>query len=359
MTTTNRQVDPEKWKDINSILQALCEFESRRHKADIEPENFSIHKTWLASYRFHSRMLRHLLSLTTPSIPGLFRKHMMGLLSSHLFPSRIYGKIASRANAIQLKIDGNRLRAFYLPTSNQEKGLTLKIVPKKKKILEAARKELSFRQTLTELGTITIPKIHGTEEDENFLYISEELIQGKRYRNWRHRKLFKDQGIPALCNTYKAIGFQKDFLSNHYDPSIGDRLIDAIGNSPQNTSLLEAVKQAFSENPEIEVGMCHNDLLPSNLGVSDNILYFFDWELVDKGPLLPDLLKLPFKYNTSYGLVEAVAQNITTEFGTDQRTHYLHFAAFIAKKIVRTPHKSKKYLRYWKRCNQYFQTSTL
>ncbi|MEH6404207.1 MAG: phosphotransferase [Sneathiella sp.] len=346
----------EKWGKITPILKALCQFERRRNVSKIDPPYFSIHKTWLASYTFHPRMLASLISFTTPPIPGLFRKHMLGLLASHLSPSKTYGKLSAQATAIQFKPDGNRLRAFYLPSKEFKNGLSLKIVPKKDRILTSTRKEISFRKKLEDLGTIRVPRLYDTEEDDDFLYITEELIQGHRFRHWRHKKLYREQGIPALCNTYKAIGFHKAPLNSYYEPGLVDQLSKIIGKTALEASFLKAVQQAFSENPEIEIGMCHNDLLPSNLGISNNILYFFDWELVGTGPLLPDLLKLPFKYNNSYGLVKAVANQMATEFFAKENTHYHHFAIFIANKLIKAPEKSKKLLNYWRNCHHHFRS---
>lgn len=352
--TASEKPIQEKWREIDPILQALSDFERKNAGDEISLHHFAIRKTWLASDAYLSRLLIQLLTFTNPVIPGLFRKHALGLLIARLRKTGTYKKLASEAAAIQLKMNGQRLRAFFLPSQTYPEGECLKIIPKRDGISENTRNELAFRKKLTELNCITVPRVERVEEDADFLYIREELIQGQRYRHQRHGSLFITQGLPELCAMYKAAGVQYAPLDRYYDFSLLKQLKKIVSDKEKHHDFLHLVEEAFRINPDIPTSACHNDLLPSNLCVSNEKLYFFDWEMVSNGPILGDLLKLPFKYDLIEKLMEMVAKAVQQNFPAAKKAYHLHFALYVARRIVKQPTKKDRYLRLWNSHHQKF-----
>jgi len=155
------------------ILLALSNFETKNFGKQPSLRHFAVRKPWMISYSFLLKLILQLFILTKPPIPGLFLKHMVGLIINRLKTNSIYKDLASAADGIQLKHDYTRLRAFYFPSENND-GCCLKIVSNKHDIAERAKNELKVRKTLAESGSITVPKIIKVEEDDEFIYILEE-----------------------------------------------------------------------------------------------------------------------------------------------------------------------------------------
>lgn len=346
---------PAEWQEIGPILQALCEFEKKSVDQDIKSRHFAIRQTWLANDAYLPRLAIHFLTLSKPAIPGLFQKHIFGLLLARIRNSGRYRKLASQAAAIQLKTDGNRLRAFFLPTKANPDGSCLKIIPKRDGIAQKTRAEIAFRKKLTELKCITVPKIKAVNEDANYLYVSEELVQGERYRHRRHGALFINQGIPELCAMYIAAGIYFSPLDTFYSISLLNRIKAIFGGSSAADSFIQELENAFRLNPDIPISACHNDLLPSNLGVAQGKLYFFDWELVSEGPIFADLLKLPFKYDRMEEMLQTIAEKMKQHFPAVNKTYSLHFAVYIADRIVKNEKKRDRFLSLWKLHKEKFE----
>ncbi|GLQ04837.1 phosphotransferase [Sneathiella chinensis] len=333
---------------VRPITDALARHEQGQGETPALPRNFTIRKTWLASEAYFPRLLLQLIGIRRTDIPGLQRKHMLGLLLARLFKSGQYGAIASRADALQIKTDGTRLRAFFTESGPDAAGECLKIVRKDSSLAERTRSELAFRKRLSALGTITVPEIHAIREDDDFLYVTEQMIQGHRFSNRYDAPLFISQGIEELCKTYQAIGTRMEPLSAHYSPDLPDRMKAVLGETRLPEGFMDRVTLAFERNPTILIGTCHKDLLPSNLCVADGRLYFLDWELVSDGPVLDDLLKLPLKNRRSHAAVSAVFKALRTHFPEAEKSLPLHFAASIAERIVKNPKKSEERLNYWR-----------
>ncbi len=350
----NKTKCSDTWQAIDPILQALCRFEQNQDDPPDIPRHFAIRQTWMANDRYLPRLFLHLITFSKPSIPGLFLKHILGLLAARFKMSGKYPKILSKAAAVQLKLNGHRLRAFFLPSSDYPEGLCLKIIPKKEGIDSKTRDELAFRKHLEKLGCITLPHIKSVEEDDDFLYIAEELIQGQRYRHRQHKSLFIDQGIPELYAMYEAAGVHYTPLDVFYPLPLLNDTKRILGDVSKETDFQKMLSEAFRKNPDIPIGACHNDLLPSNLCVSKNKLYFFDWEMVSEGPIFADLLRLPFKYDSNDSLIGAIATTLKEKFPAPSNAYLLHFTAYIAERIVKNPAKKERFLEHWKRHHQKF-----
>ena len=340
--------------EIDPTLDALTEFEKNHIEKDIEPRHFTIRNTWMANDAGRRKNLLHLLSFTRPPVPGLFRKTLAALFLKRLSKPGTYRPLASIADFLQLKLDGTRLRAFYIPGGHYKNGLCVKIIPKKSDLAQRTMQENAFRQKLTELNAITVPKILEISEDNQFLYISEEFISGQRYRNLWHQHLYASQGVRELCAMYKSFPYHFETASQHIPKNLVQDARKHLSSSKIETEFLTALDKAVTADPQIPIGTCHHDLLPSNLCVSGGRLYFFDWEMVSEGSILSDLLKLPFKYTVSKQSIKSVSEVLKSEFPTENGDYLDQFTIYVAERIQINPKKKAKFLKHWQQCQHMF-----
>ncbi len=98
---------------IAEILAALAGYEARNFGGREPGRLFQSRKTWLASRGYSGYLARYGLGLAKPCIPGLTRRHAIALSAARMLPGSATRRLKSAADAIQLKHDGSRLRAFY------------------------------------------------------------------------------------------------------------------------------------------------------------------------------------------------------------------------------------------------------
>lgn len=340
---------------LESILGAVCEFEAGREGA-LAPSvrKFAHQGPWLANDNVIIRLALALLLPLRPPIPGLFRKHMAGLVASRLFRGAKARKLACSAEGIQVKLDGTRLRAFFLPSISFPNGSCLKIVPTDRDIAERTRHEMDIRRKLTKLGTITVPAVREMHETEQYMFVQEELIAGQRFRIRKHEKLYRRQGMAELLATYKAFGVTLAPLGDHYPLALSGELDTEIRGLAGGVEFLTLLSEAASGSAKMPISMCHRDLLPSNLCVSGRQMYFLDWEMAAEGPIFSDLMQLPLRYPERSRLFEAVVQLFAREFGIEDKDMLSLFTALLAGRIAKEPGKVKKFVDIWNRNRKIF-----
>ncbi len=234
--------------NISEIIDQLSKHETASVKL------FLRHKTWLVSkgFVFTNKHLRQ--------IPGLKFKHLLGL-----FFKRNEITLNTSADAIQVSDNGNRLRAFYV-----EEGTTLKIVRKESHYGEETLREVKLRDEISKKSNILIPKIESIEEKDGFVFVKELLIKGRSYNKKKDKALFCEQVIDPLKSFYQSMGIEKMPLSK----ALGVMTVFAHGNKD---TMPKELFDLIARNPEVSVSMCHNDVLASNLAVSDGWICFLDW----------------------------------------------------------------------------------
>ena len=294
------------------ILKALADFEGGG-----VPHRFAARQPWMAS------------DLLLSGIPGFSFLDRVRLAASER------QSLASSADAIQLKNDMTRLRAFYLG----ENPRCVKIVSNRHSIADRTREELDLRRRLEGYGTITLPTVRDVREDKDFIYITEDLVKGRRFSLGRDGDMFIEQGLPQLLETYRRHGIVLEPLRGHFSADM------KISAPPLFLKMLE---KAFVDNPAIPVSICHGDLLPSNLCVSGGRLYFFDWEKSFRGPVIADLMRLPMKYPArAVKMAKAVLKLLEKDYAAGLGHS---FTACVAARIAQTPSKSGAFLDFWEKC---------
>jgi hypothetical protein len=264
---------------------------------------------------------------------------------------RLLGKkmsIASRAVAIQLKLDMTRIRAFYLPPREGDgQGYCLKIVQADGATGIRMRQELELRAVLAEMGTANIPKISSSFERGGFIYLTEEIIIGRRFSIGRDARAYVAQGLPQMLATYKKFGVRYAPLSAHFDPAVVSQLRAMPG---ADAALIAAVEKAFHRDADIPVSICHGDLLPSNMCIGADTFYLLDWDRSFEGAVALDLLRLPFKYPAHRGgIAAAVLKALKTDLGCTDDAVSDQLAVYTARRILEQPKKATAYLDFWLR----------
>jgi len=279
-------------------------------------------------------------------VPGYshadFLRNFFSLLAGRKMP------IASCAVSIQLKHDMTRIRAFYPPVQGAEgKGHCLKIVQADSPAGERMHPELALREKLAELGTVHIPQMTRSFEQDGFIYLIEEIIIGRRFSVRRDAQAYIAQGLQQMLATYKKFGIRYEPLSAHFDAAIPERLRGLTGIGP---SFVAAAEKAFARNADIPVSLCHGDLLPSNMCIGAGKFYLLDWDRSFEGAIVLDLLRLPLKYPARHnGITAAVLAALETELGSAPGVAADQLTAYVAWRILDKPQKAPAYLAFWRR----------
>ena len=337
------------------MCKALSDFEARTIKHTRAKRLYIARRNWLVEQSLLQEFISDFPFFQPGRIPGLTRRRLWRLILAN-FTSKGKKKLHLTADAIELKPYGGHLRAFYLPGDIFEIGASIKIVPIKASA--ATRREIEFRQKLEALGTITIPAVYKIEEDDDFFYLVEEMIAGQNFTETDHLPLFIQQGLPELMNSYKALGITYRPLAKFFPQSLASDVTRILSGHQGAGEFLKTLKTALLVNPSIPASYGHKDIQPANLGVSQNKLYFFDWEACGECPILWDLLQLAFRLKNNELLLAEIKKIIFYETENPEQHAGAVFTAYTAKHIKGDPAKADKYLNIWLRHHELFNCGT-
>ena len=328
-----------------TVLGALTSYETRIFSRHPPPVRFTRNQSWLVAEAHVRRLLAYPFGLTRPRIPGLFRTNVYGLLRSRLIGNRLV--IASGADAIQLKANGARLRAFYLGGRGARQ--TIKIVDRRSPLAERTEREVAVRRRLENLNTITIPGIERVDYDDTHIFVVEQLVAGRRFSGRRDRRLFLDGVLPELAATYRAAGTRYEPIGRHLTqdlPARAEALLDGVDGA---AAFLADLRQVITDDRPAAVGLCHGDLLPSNIGVAGRQVYLFDWEMAGDGVIAFDLLRLALKYPRTRYLTRAIRRLMAVDFSDEGARFDDQLAAYVAMRMIDEPASARARLNYWAR----------
>jgi hypothetical protein len=254
-------------------------------------------KAWLAR---RDLVIPALLNGASPlrRIPGLRYSRLMGLASG-LWREKPF-EIATPADAVQVSESGDRLRAFRIgdPT-------TLKVVREASARYGAPTlREIALRAEIKKKTGLLVPGVQGHESKNGFLFVREELVEGRSYNVRKDRKLFSEHVIAPLASFYERYGLAEKPLAEALGPLAAFALQDGKGKVSQRTIDL------VSANPQVAVGLCHNDIVPSNLAVSRKGVYFLDWGMADMGICGKDFVRIGKYYLNDAGIRERMQAHI-------------------------------------------------
>jgi hypothetical protein len=280
---------------LNDILDALAAYEAEHDGGSAPSEPLFIRNNeWLVREDYLATLPLYLMPGYGGKIPGLYRTGLFGLFRNAARRGHARYPLASRAQVLQIKATGERLRAFYIKPSDRRHSL--KIVSRAYANYDGCKQEVPLRAQLAGLGTISVPSVEAVREDSRYLYSREQLVLGRRFSSRLDRGLFTEAVLPQLLATYRAHGIDRKPIGEYLPPDLEARLHVALGDHPNHASLSRKVSQVIESNPPVAVSLCHGDLLPSNLAVSGRDVYFLDWERAGDGVVAFDLLRMARKY---------------------------------------------------------------
>lgn len=190
--------------NVHPIYQALSQFEQHFWPDNPLPtRQFTLSPPW----GVRSGFLRG-----GRDIPGLQAKHLLSLFFS-LQKKRVC--LAANPHIFQIKADMSRLRAFYLPEENRP-AICVKILDANGVWSERAMNEIRQRDIVERLGAVSLPRIasHGLIGD--YMYIVEDLIQGRRFSFRRDVDLFIRQALPELVRMYQGAGIEQRAITDYF-----------------------------------------------------------------------------------------------------------------------------------------------
>ena len=338
----------EKRSQHTRIFEALVDYEKDLpHGQSGEYNRFVANNHWLINTRYINNLFLYDTGLTRHKIPGLYRTNIYGLLKNYLTKKKTLVSLVSAADAIQIKEDGSRLRAFYL--RGWPRRHTVKIVAEGSAYFQRARREIATRRRLAELKAIDFPRIEGVHEGKGFLFLAEELVLGRRFNGRRDRKLFLHSVLPQLAEMYRKHGVRYQPIDRYLPSDILTRMDNSLANDTAAAQLRRAMKGIIESHKEAAVSLCHGDLLPSNLAVAGRRVSFLDWEMAQEDVIAFDLLRMALKYPRLDYLGAAIRDTMVGHF-TDEGCGFEDLlAAYVTRRAVQDPLRAGEYLTYLRR----------
>lgn len=330
-----------------STLDSINAWEARAFGSSAGSSRYVRNNAWLVRPNYLARLYLYPLGLARPRIPGLNRTNVYGLLRSHLLQRGARTTLASHAEALQFGKDGERLRLFYLGAVGRQ--LTVKSLPLDSEAAEAARREVDLRKRLQELRSVALPRIESATAEGSRLFVAEELILGRRFSVHLDARVFRRQLVPQLIATYRALGVESRPLDEFLSSGLGDQVAAILASLPGGREFCAHLTATIASNPPVAVGLCHGDLLPSNLAVADGRVYLLDWGQAKTMPLAFDLLRLAAKYPRARYLTAAVRRLVETDCPVAGSRFDELLTVFLAERIRRDPSGAARHLACWHR----------
>lgn len=329
------------------LWDVLARWETIHLGKRLQPGRFARAKLWLVSESYANRLYLYPLGLARPSIPGLFRTNVFALIRSHLLDGARRPVLPTTASAIQVSEDAERIRLFYLERESQP--LSVKIVSKESARAVHARAEVELRRRIESLGTIAVPKITDVEETDRQVCIVEEFVNGRRFSARRDSGILAEQILPQLLATYRALGLCDEPIGRFLPADLTVTLGPLLAGRREGEALLGRLAPLIEADPAVPSGLCHGDLLPSNLALSGGRAYVLDWGRAKSGPVAFDLLRLAAKYPKRPDLTRAVRDAYEAAFPDRACGLGDLITAYAAARIAANPGHAGRHLAYWAR----------
>ena len=328
-----------------SLPTAIAAWEAAHLGRRPTQRRFARGKAWLVSESYANRLYLYPLGLARPSIPGLFRTSVFALIRSHLLDGERRPALPSSASALQISEQAERVRLFYL--DREGPPLSVKMVGKESDRADHARAEIELRRRIESLGTVTLPKIIDVGESDGHICIAEEFVSGRRFSALRDLDSLARQILPQLLATYRALGLREEPLCGFLPADLAATLEPLLAGRREGEALLARLSPLLAADPAVVTGLCHGDLLPSNLALSGGRAYVLDWGQSKDGPVAFDLLRLATKYPGRPKLTRTVRTAYESAF-PDQNCGFGDLVtAYAATRIAANPGNAKKHLAYW------------
>jgi hypothetical protein len=261
-----------RFTEATEIIRRLGAYEAQPVAA------YAWRKAWLVR---RDLLAAGLFSPSSPlrKIPGLRYGRLLGVAAANIQGAPV--ELPVNADAIQVGEPGSRLRSFV----SREKR-TLKVVRENSHYGPATRREIEWRGRMKR-HPLLVPRLDAHEARDGYLFLHEELIEGRAFNLRRDHALLPSAVFAPLADFYEAFGLSPMPLDAALGPLTG-----FLSGSNGGWRPPAALPALLARNPSVSVSLCHNDLLPSNLAVTAKGVYFLDWGLASFSLCGRDFVKI-------------------------------------------------------------------
>jgi len=245
--------------------------------------SFVQEKVWLASDKVLRMALlgRGLIN----SLPAFPHHRVLELWLESWKSQRLV--LCTPADALQVSLDGHRLRAFDAVQSR-----AFKIVREASRYGEGTRHEVHVRQNILPGSGMPYPVIHAMEQKDSYLFVEEDLVLGRAWNVHRDHWRLRETIVAPLMRLYEHYGISQKPLCAVLKPSV----LDALSNLDGSLPLIRHLRALVERNPLVATSLCHGDVIGSNLAVTRTGVVFLDWEKARDYIIGSDLVDLALKH---------------------------------------------------------------
>lgn len=273
-----RNTEPTGASKRAEILHELARIQGHAGDSYVARGPWRVRARDLTAPRLVARLFR-------PQIPGLGPKVVSGLVANALW--RPYDELPIQNEAVQLADSGERIRTF-----DPQEGSSRKLVLRDSKYGKGVEADLNVRRTLLVDARVPHPRLRNSERRGDHILVQEDLVSGRRFLPPIDQRRISDGLVEPLSRLYTQAGLKQAALGEW----LGAGVAQAISELQDPHPALRRARELVDRNPMITLGFGHGDLLPSNLAVSRDGVYFLDWETAGYAPVAFDLLRLWRKY---------------------------------------------------------------
>lgn len=279
---------------------------------------FVQHKAWLGNE--DAMAAGALLRLRAAGgFPGFPPRRLLQLWMRTFAAERI--EVPTSAEAIQVNMGGTRLRAF-----DAGRKRSFKIVVEDSRYGAGTLREMEVRRDRLPGSGIPFPAVIGLQQQDGCLFLEEELIPGRSWNIRRDGAALEQAVVAPLRRLYAHSGITRTPLTDLQDPARMDAALEADASIP----LVAHLQGLIGRNPLVAAALCHGDLCPSNMAVSDQGVVFLDWEQAREDVLGSDLTFMAVKYSGNRSMIAATRSLLRAEQGDT-----LNFADIMALRFLR------------------------
>jgi hypothetical protein len=332
------------------IFDELFSLEKRNNNGLLIKHSRFIKKSaWYVNEHYMKILFTYPLIPSSNKIPGLYRTKIFGLMKNFVLNQQTHEMLPSAADAIQIKLSGERLRAFFSIGKTQRHTVKVVCDSNRNKFIEITKNEISIRQMLASFKTINVPKIIATEQSASAFILFEEMIPGRRFNARIDKTLYRENMLPQLRDTYLAYGVKYVPVGDVISLEMHGKIELLVSTMPNSKQFRTALWKIIEKNSAAAVSICHGGLRPCNIAIADDKVYFLDWKFSNEGFIITDLLRTAVKYPKLDYIIQNIRETLTTNFTNTGCNFEDLLTVGIALEMLRVPGNSPGLLQLWQR----------
>ncbi|GAB5388506.1 MAG: hypothetical protein Alpg2KO_14740 [Alphaproteobacteria bacterium] len=284
-------------------------------------QDYVVKGNWLVARQVMPGLLGYHFRPLHQRIPGMARTSTLGLYRNWL----IGGADTKQSWQIAAPMMNNRRKTGRGRALYPDRRQSLKVAPLSSDYAARMAREIAGREQIAEIGALPAPALqdHGTQAGPDLIWLTEDMVAGRRLGVIRDRRLIAGSILPAFAR-------QAAETQQQAQP-IAELLPAASADEPVLLTRLR------DQNPLASQSLCHGDVTAANCCVTPNGWTMLDWEWVGQGHALADILHLAFKHHAKLGWMLAAIARHAEEVDPAGRQGYIQGVALLAARMLTTP----------------------